>query len=63
MWAKLMEVKSAYTAQIWQEFFHAEGVQVQVRPPIDSDAPMRAPRELWVPDSKTHVAVELMRKM
>lgn len=63
MWAKFMQVKSGYTAQIWSEFFQAEGVVVQIVPPLDRDTPMTASRELWVPDSKTHVAVELMRKI
>ena len=63
MWSKFMEVKSGYTAQIWLEFFRAEGVAVRVIPPLESDASMMAPRELWVPDSKTHVAAELLRKI
>jgi hypothetical protein len=63
MWAKFMEVKSGYAAQIWKEFLNQEGVAVRVLPPLDRDAPMMAPRELWVPDSKTHVAAELLRKI
>jgi hypothetical protein len=63
MWTKFMEVKTGYTAQIWLEFFRAEGVALRIMPPLESDAPMTAPREIWVPDSKTHVAAELMRKI
>ncbi len=63
MWSKFMDVKSGYTAQIWLEFFQAEGVSVQIVPPLDRGAPMTEPRELWVPDSKTHVAAELLRKI
>jgi len=63
MWSKFMEVKNGYTAQIWLEFFRAEGVAVQIVPPLETDAPMMTPRELWVPDSKTHVAAELLRKI
>lgn len=58
-----MSVKNGYTAQLWQEFFRAEGVPVQVVPPLDSDVTMMTPRDLWVPDSKTHVADELLRKI
>lgn len=58
-----MSVKNGYTAQIWQEFFWAEGVAIRIVPPLDSDATMMTPRELWVPDSKTHVADELLRKI
>ena len=63
MWSKVMEVKTGYGAQIWLEFFRAEGVALRIVPPLESDTPMTAPRELWVPDSKTHVAAELMRKI
>ncbi len=58
-----MDVKSGYTAQIWREFFRAEGVEMRVIPPLETDAPMIQARELWVPDSKTHVAAELLRKI
>ena len=58
-----MDVKTGYAAQIWREFFWAEGVAVRILPPLESEAPMTAPRELWVPDSKNHVAAELMRKI
>ncbi len=63
MWSKFMDVKSGYTAQMLREFFHHEGLPVQIIPPLEGDAPMTAPRELWVPDSKTHVAAELLRKI
>jgi hypothetical protein len=63
MWTKFMDVKSGYTAEIWQEFFQHEGLGIRIIPPLESDAPMTQPREIWVPDSKTHVAAELMRKI
>jgi hypothetical protein len=63
MWTRWKEVKNGYTAQIWMEFLRAEGVAVRIVPPLDSDAPMMTPRELWVPNSKTHVADELLRKI
>ncbi len=63
MWTKFMDVKSGYGAQIWLEFFQAEGVAVRIIPPLDAAAGMRAGRELWVPNSKTHVAAELLRKI
>ncbi len=58
-----MEVKNGYTARIWQEFFAAEGVAIRIVPPLESDATMMTPRELWVPNSKNHVADELVRKI
>ncbi len=58
-----MSVKNGYTAQMWQEFFCAEGVAIRIVPPLESDATMMSPRELWVPNSKNHVADELLRKI
>ena len=63
MWAKWKEVKNGYTAQVWQEFLRAEGVAIRIVPPLDSAAPMMTARDIWVPDSKTHVADELLRKI
>lgn len=63
MWTKWLEVKNGYTAQIWQEFFAAEGVAIRIVPPLQSDTTMMTPRELWVPNSKNHVADELLRKI
>ena len=63
MCTKFMDVKNAYTAQIWLEFFRAEGLAVRIIPPLEADAPMTEARELWVPNSKTHVAAELLRKI
>ena len=37
MWSKFLEVKSGYTAQLWREFFWAEGVAIQIVPPLESD--------------------------
>jgi hypothetical protein len=38
-------------------------VSNRIVPPLTGDAPMAQPREIWVPDSKTHVAQEIMRKI
>jgi hypothetical protein len=57
-----MEAKNAYLAEAWQELFNAEAVAVRIVPPLGI-GPDLAPREIWVPDSKTHVAREIMRKI
>jgi hypothetical protein len=62
MWTKLMEVKNAYVAEAWKELFNAEAVAVRIVPPLGI-GPDWAPREIWVPDSKTHVAHEIIRKI
>jgi hypothetical protein len=63
MWARLMQVKNAYIAEAWKDLFAAEGLAVRVVPPLESHEPARNPREIWVPDSKTHVAEEILRKV
>ena len=63
MWAKLMTVKNGHVARVWKELYDAEGVAVQVVPPLTGSHSLSEPREIWVPDSKTHVAVEIMRKV
>lgn len=63
MWSKLMKVKNAYIAESWRDLLNAEGVSVRVVPPLEGEASALEPRELWVPDSKTHVAAEVLRKV
>jgi len=57
-----MDVKNAYLAEAWKELFNAEAVAVRIVPPLGI-GPDLAPREIWVPDAKTHVAREIMRKI
>ncbi|HLF78991.1 MAG TPA: hypothetical protein VJB57_16040 [Dehalococcoidia bacterium] len=63
MWAKFMTVKNGYVARIWKELYDSEGVALRVLPPLTSAYSLSEPREIWVPDSKTHVAAEIMRKI
>lgn len=63
MWAKFMEVRTGYIAEVWQELFAAEGVAVRIVSPLTGETSMLAPRQIWVPDSKTHVAREILRKI
>jgi hypothetical protein len=57
-----MTVKNGYIARVWKDLYDAEGVAVRVVPPLTSGS-LKEPRDIWVPDSKTHVAVEIMRKV
>jgi hypothetical protein len=64
MWSPLFEVKNRYIADVWRELFNAEAVATRVIVLDSSDASGDlAPRQIWVPDSKTHVALEIMRKV
>jgi hypothetical protein len=58
-----MTVKNGYVARIWKELYDAEGVALRVLPPLTAGYSMTEQREIWVPDSKTHVAAEIMRKI
>lgn len=64
MWTELMETKNRFQAEIWKELFDAEGVATRIviagDPQIAGDM---TPRKIFVPDSKTHVAAEIMRKI
>ena len=62
MWVKFMEVADGYAAEIWRELFTTEAVAVRIVPPLEV-ASMQTPRELWVPDGKTHVAREVLNKI
>lgn len=64
MWSPLFEVKNRYIADVWRELFNAEGVATRVVVAGDAKrAGDLTPRVIWVPDSKTHVALEVMRKI
>jgi hypothetical protein len=63
MWTKLMTVQNGHVARIWKQLYDAEGVACRVVPPLSASHSLEQPRDLWVPDSKTHVAVEIMRKV
>jgi hypothetical protein len=65
MWVEFMTVRNAYIAETWRELFAAEGLSVRVVPPIDrgEQVSMRAPRTLYVPTGKAHVAREILRKI
>ncbi len=64
MWSELLEAKNKYIAELWKELFDAEGVACRV---IVVGNPAKAtdltPRKIFVPDSKTHVAAEIIRKI
>ena len=62
MWVKFMDVPDGDAATIWQELFAAEALPVRVVPPLEVGS-MRQPREIWVPDGKTHVAREVLNKI
>ena len=64
MWSPLFEVKNRYIADVWRELFNAEAVATRVVILGDpATAGDMTPRQIWVPDSKTHVALEIMRKV
>ena len=58
-----MTVRNGHIARVWKNLYDAEGVACRVVPPLSAAYSLNEPRELWVPDSKTHVAVEIMRKV
>ncbi len=64
MWTELFRVKNRYMAEVWRELFNAEGVATQAVALGDpKTAGDMTPHAIYVPDSKTHVALEIMRKI
>jgi len=64
VWTELLETNSRFIAEMWKELFDAEGVATRIVIAGDaSTAGDLTPRKLFVPDSKTHVAQEILRKI
>lgn len=64
MWTKLFDVSNAYVAETWRELLYSEALAVRVVPPLDDPTVgAMSPRAIYVPDSKTHVAAEILRKI
>lgn len=64
MWTELFEAKNRYIAELWREVFAAEGLATRLVAVGDpADVSDMTPRKVFVPDSKTHVAAEILRKI
>lgn len=64
MWAPLLTAPNRYVAETLRELLFAEGVSVRfVVEPDRRDEGDFAPVTLLVPDSKTHVAREILGKV
>jgi hypothetical protein len=64
MWTELFEAKNRYAAELWKELFDAEGLACRLVVTGDpAQASDMTPRKIYVPDSKTHVAAEILRKI
>ncbi|MFN0095652.1 MAG: hypothetical protein ACKVVT_12865 [Dehalococcoidia bacterium] len=65
MWVEFMTVRNAYVAETWRELFAAEGLTLRVVPPVGHGEAVskRAPRTLYVPTGRAHVAREILRKI
>lgn len=60
-----MTVSNAFVAETFRELFAAEGLTLRVIPPLTGggSGSLRAPRTLYVPSGKSHVAREILRKI
>lgn len=64
MWTELLLARNRFIAELWKELFDAEGVATRVVVVGDhAFASDLTPRKIFVPDSKTHVAREILRKI
>lgn len=63
MWAKIMETKNGYTADIWRELFNNCALSVRVVKKEGSGMPAEGDEcDIYAPWGKTHVADEILRK-
>jgi hypothetical protein len=63
MWSKFMETRTLFGAQTWKKLLNFEAIAVQIRPVNPADDNPLSPHEIWIPDSKAHVAREVLRKV
>ena len=64
MWAKLIDTKNAYVAEIWKDLLNAHALSVRVVPASGwAKAAELEPHEIYVPWGKVHVAEEILRKI
>lgn len=63
MWAKLMETKNGYAAEIWKELFNNCALSVRIVPQAGLTEPSDlGPWDVYVPWGKIHVAKEIINK-
>ncbi len=65
MWAKFMETKNGYTAEIWKELFNAEALSVRVVPGVrlGERRASSTPARSTCRGARLHVAAEILRKI
>ena len=62
MWKQSFKVNNGYEAKIWKELFNQEAIAVRIVPPLELGS-MLDPRDIWVPDGKTHLIKEIKNKI
>lgn len=62
MWKESFKTNNGYEAKIWKELFNQEAIAVRIVPPLEQVS-MLDPRDIWVPDGKTHLIKEIKNKI
>ena len=63
MWVQIKTAPNLMLAEMWKEFFEAEGIPTRLLPEPDSPwAGESAPYRVFVPEEKEHVVKEILRK-
>jgi hypothetical protein len=62
MWKESFKTNNGYEAKIWKELFNQEAIAVRIVPPLELGS-MLDPRDIWVPDGKTHLIKEIKNKI
>ncbi len=62
MWAEFKTVNNLIAAEMWKEFFEAEGIPTRILPE-GSEVGERAKYKVLVPKLKKHLIEDILRKV
>lgn len=63
MWVQIKTAPNLMLAEMWKEFFEAEGIPTRLlADPDSSRAGESAPYRVLIPEEKEHVVKEILRK-
>ena len=64
MWTEIKQAKNLMTAEMWKELFEGEGVPTRILPVAGGAMGQEsATYRILVPQDKTHIIEEVMRKL
>jgi hypothetical protein len=63
MWVQIKTASSLMIAEMWKEFFEAEGIPTRILPDPESNTTGESAKyRVLIPEEKDHVVEEILRK-